>query len=38
MSDNTNLLSPLVDSIYECGSLLWKLISSTVKSNSAKTF
>ena len=28
MSDNTNLLSPLVDSIYECGSLLWKLISN----------
>ena len=28
MSDNGNLISPLVDSIYECGSLLWKLISN----------
>ena len=28
MSDNGNLISPLVDSIFECGSLLWKLISN----------
>ena len=25
---NTNILEPLVDSIYECGNLLWKLISN----------
>ena len=25
---NTNILEPLVDSICECGNLLWKLISN----------
>ena len=25
---NTNILEPLVDSIWECGNLLWKLISN----------
>ena len=26
--NNDNLLSPLVDSIFECGNLIWKLISN----------
>ena len=26
--NNDNLLSPLVDSIFECGNLIWKLLSN----------